>query len=37
MVHGTNGVVIITTKHGKSGITKIDYEGAIAFKLFAKS
>jgi TonB-linked SusC/RagA family outer membrane protein len=33
---GANGVVLITTRRGKSGATKIDYEGSQSFQNIAK-
>ena len=33
---GSNGVILITTKRGKAGITKIDYEGSQSFLTVAK-
>ena len=33
---GSNGVILITTKRGKAGATKIDYEGSQSFLTVAK-
>ena len=33
---GSNGVVLITTKRGKSGETKIDYDGSVSVQRIAK-
>ena len=33
---GSNGVILITTKRGKAGVTKIDYEGSQSFLTVAK-
>ncbi|XZF16302.1 SusC/RagA family TonB-linked outer membrane protein [Chitinophagaceae bacterium MMS25-I14] len=34
---GANGVVIITTKRGKAGKTKVNYNGSIGFKKLSKT
>lgn len=33
---GANGVIIVTTKSGKSGETKVDYEGSLSFQKIIK-
>lgn len=33
---GANGVIIVTTKQGKAGITKVDYEGSFSMQTLRK-
>lgn len=33
---GANGVIIVTTKHGKSGTTRVDYEGSLSMQNLIK-